>query len=168
MIQKSTDDKIVPVQECPMCGEENVKLIDICSIHNPEHKICDNCVTKLIEKYSKEFCAYCGERPVIINIPIAVRVDPGLVNITNDENHESRCEKYKKKYKWLINVISAIICYVALILNWHLYRMINHYMDNGEPLNKEIDWHIYNALYALFIDTCIFLCLVNMCERYIK
>ena len=74
----------------------------------------------------------------------------------------------KKKYKWLINVISAIICYVALILNWHLYRMINHYMDNGEPLNKEIDWHIYNALYALFIDTCIFLCLVNMCERYIK
>ena len=42
--------------------------------------------------------------------------------------------------------------------------MINYYMDYGESLQDEVDWHIYNALYALFIDAVIMFTLVNVLE----
>ena len=44
------DDKVTPVAECPMCGEEEeiARFMDICPIDNPDHKICMNCVKNLL------------------------------------------------------------------------------------------------------------------------
>ena len=52
------NNKIIPIEECPMCGDENVPLIDICPINNPDHKICAECIVNLIEKYDTKCDTY--------------------------------------------------------------------------------------------------------------
>ena len=161
--------KITPLEECPMCGEEGVQLTNSCPIENPDHKICRDCVDNLKNKYNKNFCAYCGERPIIINIPIAVQPEHDSVNITiqTDNSHwlNDRFQIWKKNNQIILNLIGGILSYIGLIYNWHLYRMINHYMEEGELMDKEVDWHIYNALYALFIDCCLAIFLAHICEN---
>ena len=41
-------------------------------------------------------------------------------------------------------------------------------MEEGEILDKEIDWHIFNALYALFIDMCLLFFIMNMFDQYYR
>ena len=147
--------KVTPVKECPMCGDENIRLIDICPIHNSEHKICKQCINNLKDKYKKKFCAYCGERPDIIE----QRQDS--INFTI----ESETQLNRTKYRYIIYILGIILCYIGLILNWHLYKMINHYLENDEKMEEKIDWHIYNALYALIMNICIIFFIVNMCEN---
>ena len=163
---KMNDDKVTPVAECPMCGEEEdiTSFMDICPINNPDHKICMNCVKNLKQKYNKEFCAYCGERPITINIPITIHSQEHTSDITieNQGNRRESC------FYILKTVFIGMISYTGLILNWHLFRMIDHYMEEGETLDKEIDWHIFNALYALFIDICLLFFIMNIVDGYYK
>ena len=155
---------VTPVEECLMCGEENIRLTNICPINNPDHKICKNCVTNLKEKYNKEFCAYCGERPIIINTSINPVSDS--INIIIEPNREdSPCEVWRKKHKYFINIFCGIVCYIGLILNWHLYKMIDHFMETGNTLYEDIDWHIYNAFYAFVINISLLFFINIMCEK---
>ena len=157
--------KVTPVEECPMCGENNIRLTNICPNDNTDHKICRSCINNLKHKYGKEFCAYCGERPAIVNVPMTVNQRQDSINITIENNNETPFQLFVKKYKCLLNMIKGIFCYIGLIYNWHLYRMIDHYMEEGKPLNKEVDWHIYNAFYAFFINTCLVFFTAHMCEN---
>jgi len=163
-------NKVVPVEECPMCGEYNLTHTDknICPRDNPDHHICPNCLVRLKEKYKKEFCAYCGERPVIINIPVTVNPNhegsgEGGEGSSGNSSNRSLFQVCVDK---IFRIVTVIVSYVLLIYNWHLYRMINYYMDYGESLQDKVDWHIYNALYALFIDAVIMFTLVNVCEGH--
>ena len=157
------ENKVTPVEECPMCGEENIRLIDICPVDNPDHKICQNCVIILKEKYDKLFCAYCGERPAIINKSITIT---SLETVDFEQAQtDTPCQIWKKKYQWLLNILCGILSYIGLIYNWHLYRMIDHYIEEGEVLDKDVDWHIYNAFYALFIDACLAFFVAYICEN---
>ena len=164
----SMDSTVTPDIECPMCREDNIRLTNICPINNPDHEICQHCITNLKQKYNKEFCAYCGERPVIINLPVTVNPHQDTTNIIN-ENIRNRVntpfDMWLEDNKVFITALLGWICYIGLILNWHLYRMINHYIEEGETLNEEIDWHIYNAFYALIIDTCLAFGIAYMYER---
>lgn len=167
MNQTSIVSKVTPFEECPMCGEESIRLTNSCPINNPDHKICEICVTNLREKYNKDFCAYCGERPIIINIPISVEPQHESLDITIEtttEHEQSRYHVWKKENNLFINIIGGTLSYIGLIYNWHLYRMLDHYIEEGEILNEEVDWHIYNAFYALFIDVCLVFLIVYMCE----
>ena len=165
------NNKVVPVEECPMCGEYNLTHTDknICPRDNLDHHICPNCLVRLKEKYNKEFCAYCGERPVIINIPVTV------VNLNHEGSDEggeggsgnsniSLFQMCVDKYPIVFRVVSVIVSYVLLIYNWHLYRMIDYYIDHGESLQDEVDWQVYNALYAFFINVCLTFSLLSIWE----
>ena len=160
------DNKVTPVEECPMCGEESIRLTNICPINNTDHKICTSCIKNLREKYDKEFCAYCGERPVIINKPVTVNPGRDSINIVIEPTREETpFRDLRKKHQWFLYMIGGIVCYIGLILNWHLYRMLDHFMEEGKTLNEEIDWHIYNAFYALCIDTCLVFFIAYICEN---
>ena len=158
------NNKVTPVDECPMCGEEEyiTRFMDICPIDNPDHKICFTCITNLKQKYNKEFCAYCGERPITINIPITIHSQEHTPDIII-ENIPDLKHTFLNILK---TVFIGIISYVGLILNWHLYRMIDYYMEEGGTLDEEIDWHIFNALYALFIDICLLFSIILICGQY--
>tara|TARA_B100001250_G_C19767418_1_gene775436 strand:+ start:74 stop:622 length:549 start_codon:yes stop_codon:yes gene_type:complete len=154
--------------ECPMCGEENIVLANSCPINNPDHNICQDCIKNIKQKYNKEFCAYCGERPVIINIPVNVNPRDNSINIlieNRTELEETRFQIWKKKNNCCLNVISIIFSYIVLIYNWHLYRIIDHYIEHGEKLNKPVDWHLLNAFYAFIINVTIVLTISHMCDK---
>ena len=175
-------NKVVPVEECPMCGEYNLTHTDknICPRDNPDHHICPNCIISLKEKYKKEFCAYCGERPVIINMTVNLNHEGGEGGESGREgggggggggegsgnNNRSLFQMCVDKNPIVFRIVAVIVSYVLLIYNWHLYRMINYYMDHGKSLQDKVDWHVYNALYALFIDAVILFTLVNVCEGH--
>lgn len=151
---------VTPIEECPMCGEENIKLLNSCPINNPDHKICKNCVNNLEKKYNKQFCAYCGERPVIINIPIIINPPQNSINIMvqhssrNISERESLCQYWGGMFFTLIILVSL---FFGLNLNWHLFKMIHFYFTYGKALDEDIHWSLLNAIYALLIDACLFM-----------
>ena len=153
-----TNNKIIPVEECPMCGDENVMLIDICPINNPDHKICAECIVNLIEKYNTKCCVYCGERPVIINIPVTINPRHESVNITiqDNSNQHTNFSCSIELFKIISTLFIIVLCYIILILNWHIFREIDHFLEEGEALDEKVDWHIYTAFYALTTDAFLF------------
>ena len=104
--------KVTPVEECPMCGEDNIRLTNICPNDNTDHKICRSCIINLKHKYGKEFCAYCGERPAIVNVPITINQRQDSININFENNNETPFRLFVKKYKYLLNIIKGIFCYI--------------------------------------------------------
>ena len=157
--------KVTPVEECPMCCEDNIILTNICPNHNTDHKICRFCINNLKHKYGKEFCAYCGECPAIINVPMTVNHSQDSINITIENNNQTFFQILTNKFKISLIMIKGIFCYIVLIYNWHLYRMINHYLEDGEHYDKDVDWHIYNAFYALFLNTCLVFFIVTVFQN---
>lgn len=162
-----TNNKIIPVEECPICGDENVMLIDICPINNPDHKICAECIVNLIEKYNKQCCVYCGERPVIINIPITINPNRESVNITiqHNSNQNSNFSCFIELSKTVTMLILIALCYVILILNWHVFLIINCFLTDREMLDEKIDWHIYNAFYALVTDSFLLFLYISVTDK---
>jgi predicted RNA-binding Zn-ribbon protein involved in translation (DUF1610 family) len=154
---------VTPIEECPMCGEENIKLVNSCPINNPDHKICKSCVQNLKKKYNKQFCAYCGERPVIINIPITVNPRQNSINIVIENRStitqsEAICQYWGGIFLTLIVLVSL---FITLNLNWHLFKMIHFYITYARALDEEIHWSLLNAFYALFLDICLFMACIS-------
>ena len=162
-----TNNKIIPIEECPMCGDENVQLIDICPINNPDHKICAECIVNLIEKYNTKCCVYCGERPVIINIPVTINPHHESVNITiqHNSNQNSNFSCVIELSKTVTMLILIALCYVILILNWHVFLIINCFLADGYMLDEKVNWHIYNAFYALFTDSFLLFLYISVTDK---
>ena len=71
---------------------------------------------------------------------------------TNNNNRETYCQFWQKMF---ITTIILIAFYIGFILNWHLFRIIDHFIKTGDILDKSIDWHLFNAFYAMLVDLAI-------------
>ena len=159
-----TNNKVLPVEECPMCGEDGLILdISSCRIKNPDHYICQQCVEKFKHTYQEIFCPYCGERPVI-NQCNTRHQDIDINRVESPTPTMEHLDTCKDKYPICFTVSSSIFCYVGCILNWHLYRMIDHFFNTGETLEADIDWHIYNVFYTIIINGLIIITICHIFE----
>ena len=55
----------------------------------------------------------------------------------------------------IFSAIFLALIYIGLILNWHLFKTLNYFMETGQLFDEKIDWHIYNAFYAIVIDVIL-------------
>ena len=151
------NNKVEPVKECMLCYElHTVKNIaDLkCWSEEDDHIICKDCFMKESERrkslgiQSPNECIICKpfqEKIETFTISPSRNITITIEN-TSDNNETTRCESCKKS---LICIVFLLVFYAGLILNWHLYRVINHFIETGNNLDKPIDWNILNAFYAL-------------------
>lgn len=164
---------VTPVKECQICFElYDIKCIsDLkCWAENrDDHAICYDCFNRETENRKQKGLQYPNE--CIICKPYQERIETIVINPTNtititiDNNQQTPdiCHQISEYYKRIfISILLFMVMYISLIINWHFYRILAHLLETGEFLDTEIDWHVFNALYALLLDAVIFLLVISI------
>tara|TARA_B100000073_G_scaffold347672_1_gene362802 strand:+ start:244 stop:768 length:525 start_codon:yes stop_codon:yes gene_type:complete len=171
--------KVVPVKECNICFDiyKNNEIADL-KCWADDHIICKNCFSK--ESKRRKEMGLNSPAECLICKPFQEKIEKITINpsrnitITIDNIHYRQQETYCQFWiRMLFSAIFLAVIYTGLILNWHLFKTLTYFMETGQLFDEKIDWHIYNAFYALVIDTIIlFSCaflrewFYNECNRY--
>ena len=159
--------KVEPIKECNLCYEiysiKSIADLKCWSKHN-DHIICKECFEKESQRRkslgikSPNECIIC--KPFQEKIEYTTISPSRSITITiENNNQETYCQFWTRL---LITALIFIILYALLILNWHFYRIVAYFLETGDFLDKPIDWHLFNAFYALSLDIAIFIMVLGI------
>lgn len=159
--------KVEPIKECNLCYEiYSIKYIaDLkCWSKHNDHIICKECFEK--ESQRRKSLGIKSPNECIICKPFqekieTITISPSTsITITIQNNNQETCCQFLTRL--LITAILFIIVYALLILNWHFYRIVAHFLETGDFLDKPIDWNLLNAFYALFLDIALLIMVLGI------
>ena len=155
--------KVNPVYECQICFDtyETDKIRDLkCWSKDNDHIICIECFDK--ESNRRKEMGLKNPNECFICKPFQESIENITINSINNITivHNTIYNTPSSiGQNCLFNIKACFtlsILYVIFILNWHLYKIIVFFFEEGEFLDENINWNPVCVLCAILVNLLIF------------